>query len=70
MNKCENCKYFDFLDPYPELDEVMKEGDSVGLCKRYPPVLIDAGRIDYRPSWSNPIVASSDYCGEFSGVPT
>ena len=65
MPTCNDCKHFDMYDDCPPLDEVMNESDTIGSCKRYPPVLVDASRPSWRLAWESPTVSSSDHCGEW-----
>ena len=69
--RCENCEFFDEFDDDIELEEVY------GFCKRFPPVqknenvaLRDCFDEDPKAhssrEWSQPVVESNDWCGEFS----
>lgn len=62
--RCKSCKHFDEYDEAPDIEEIWADDDTIGKCKRYPPVLIRA--ITYSAGdWTNPSVRSSDWCGEF-----
>jgi hypothetical protein len=52
MPACQSCCFFD-IEPKEDL----------GLCRRYPPKLINVGDDDYESTF--PVSAREDWCGEF-----
>lgn len=54
---CVACKFFKA--------EGSDEGEPVGLCRRYPPLVLtdEAGQ----PFATQPLVSGSDWCGDFTG---
>jgi hypothetical protein len=52
MPACQSCSFFD-IEPKEDL----------GLCRRYPPVLINMGDSDFDSTF--PVAARDDWCGEF-----
>jgi len=67
--KCLNCDYFDKYDDAPELSETWNENDTIGECKRYPPVLVHEYH-GLANDFGCPSVRSSDFCGEFTARET
>ena len=49
-NTCEDCHYF----------EADKEDESIGVCRRYPPMLATDEQIGFWPT-----VDIDDWCGEY-----
>jgi hypothetical protein len=64
-NKCGLCMHFDEYDAAPDIEETWADDDTIGKCKRFPPVLL-VQKLTYAVSdWGMPSVRSSDWCGEF-----
>lgn len=69
MSRCQHCRHFDEYDEHPDPAETWADDDTIGNCKRFPPVLI-AQKLAYScDDWMHPSVRSSDWCGEFSAKP-
>lgn len=67
--RCDGCRYYEKHDV-----SVPDEGESLGFCYRFPPVLNHAmlretgnafTNAEAGSFWSRPVVYGYDFCGEF-----
>lgn len=63
--RCEACKWWHYMKTASE-----REGEGVGYCYRYPPVLRNLSPVEgdflTGDEWAVPITRDNDFCGEFS----
>lgn len=77
--RCDKCR---FWEPWKPEDHKPHPNDIEGKCRRFPPVLSDAGVADCVNAdeseaaevpnnmyvWFQPITSGDDWCGEFKQV--
>ena len=59
--ECWECQHFVSTDD-------QEDKGKVGLCTRFPPVLLHPGKPGSTASWGFPLVEDGDSCGVFKGT--
>jgi hypothetical protein len=56
---CGECVFYEWFDYTDD------ENDGLGICHRYPPVLLKKNKSENESGWDMPTVVSSNWCGEW-----